>query len=329
MALVGSLTRSGASSPLGEKVPTLRAVFLGNDAWSVPPLEALAGSSHDLVRVITRTPRPAGRGNALRSTAVAEAAREMNLPLSEIDSIGDAEAVGSMAAEEPDVLVVVAYGEILPRSVLELPRLAPVNVHFSLLPKLRGANPVRAALLTGLPETGVTTMRMDEGLDTGDVLLQRSEAILEDDDAGTLGSRLANLGGSLLVRTLDAMAADDLRPVAQDEDAATYAPKLRREDRTLRWTEDARTLARTVRALAPEPAANTSFRGRSLKVYRAVPKDGAGEPGTIVDLDQEGLTVATGAGMLRLLDVGPQGRRRMSAAQFARGARPRAGERME
>jgi methionyl-tRNA formyltransferase len=307
----------------------LRVVFLGNDAWSVPPLQALAGSAHEVVRVITRTPQPAGRGNALRPTAVAEAARETNLPFSEIDSIADADVIGSMAAEEPDVLVVVAYGEILPRVVLELPTLAPVNVHFSLLPKLRGANPVRASLLTGLPETGVTTMRMDEGLDTGDILLQRSEVIREDDDAGTLGSRLANLGGSLLVRTLDAMAADDLRPVAQDEDDATYAPKLRREDRTLRWTEDARTLARTVRALAPEPAANTSFRGRSLKVYRALPANGAGEPGAIVDLDREGLTVATGDGVLRLLDVGPEGRRRMSAAEFARGARARAGERME
>jgi methionyl-tRNA formyltransferase len=304
-------------------------VFLGNDAWSIPPLGAVAGSAHDLIRVITRTPRPAGRGNTLRPTAVADAAREMNLPFREIDSIRDADVIGSIAADEPDVLVVVAYGEILPSSVLDLPRLAPVNVHFSLLPKLRGANPVRAALLTGLSETGVTTMRMDAGLDTGDILLQRSETIREDDDAGTLGDRLALLGGSLLIRTLDAMAVDDLPPVAQVEDAATYAPKLRAEDRRLDWTEDARTLARTVRALAPEPAANTAFRGRSLKVYRALPADGVGESGTIVGIDGEGITVAAGRGSLRLLEVGPEGRRRMSAAEFARGARPGAGERME
>ncbi|MDP9242833.1 MAG: methionyl-tRNA formyltransferase [Actinomycetota bacterium] len=304
-------------------------MFLGNDVWSIPPLEAVAGSAHDLIRVITRTPRPAGRGNTLRPTAVADAAREMSLPLREIDSIRDADVTGSIAADEPDVLVVVAYGEILPSSVLDLPRLAPVNVHFSLLPKLRGANPVRVALLTGLSETGVTTMRMDAGLDTGDILLQRSETVREDDDAGTLGDRLALLGGTLLIRTLDAMAAGDLPPLAQDEDAATYAPKLRAEDRRLDWTEDARTLARTIRALAPAPAANTAFRGRSLKVFRALPADGVGEPGTIVDIDGEGITVAAGRGSIRLLEVGPEGRRRMSAPEFARGARPGAGERME
>jgi methionyl-tRNA formyltransferase len=304
-------------------------VFLGNDAWSIPPLEAVAGSAHDLIRVITRTPRPAGRGNTLRPTAVADAAREMNLPLREIDSTRDPDVIGSIAADEPDVIVVVAYGEILPSAMLDLPRIAPVNVHFSLLPKLRGANPVRAALFEGLSETGVTTMRMDAGLDTGDILLQRPDAIREDDDAGMLGDRLAILGGSLLRRTLDAMAVDDLHPVAQDEDAATYAPKLRAEDRRLRWMEDAGTLARAVRALAPEPAATTSFRGRSLKVYRAVPADGIGEPGTIVNVDGEGLTVATGDGALRLLEVGPDGRRRMTAAEFARGVRPGAGERME
>ena len=221
-------------------------------------------------------------------------------------------------------------GRILPDTVLRVPRVAPVNLHFSLLPELRGADPVRAAILDGLRETGVTTMWMDEGLDTGEVLLQEHVEVAKDDDSATLGMRLAEAGGSLLVRTLDALADGTAERRPQDESRATIAPKLLAEARRLRWTEDAASLDRRVRALAPEPGAVTAFRGASLKVHRAEvgPPEEPAEPGTILSAE-DGLLVATGSGSLLLVEVSPQGKRRMSAAAFARGARPEPGERME
>jgi len=312
----------------------LRIAFLGNAPWSVPPLEAIARSRHDLVRVLTRSPRPAGRGNALRSTAVADSARAIGVPLTEIDSIRDDVAFRALEEADADVLVVVAFGEILPDAVLRVPRVAPVNLHFSLLPELRGADPVRAAILDGLEETGVTTMWMDEGLDTGDVLDQERVAVAPDDDRATLGMRLAEAGGGVIVRTLDALADGTAERRSQDESRATIAPKLLAEARRLRWTEDAASLERRVRALAPEPGAVTVFRERPLKVHRAEvgPREAdaklAVDPGTIVSAEN-GLLVATGSGSLLLVEVSPQGKRRMSAAAFARGARPEPGERME
>jgi methionyl-tRNA formyltransferase len=280
--------------------------------------------------VLTRSPRPAGRGNLLRSTAVADASRAASLPLTEIDSIGDDAAARTLAEAEPDVLVVVAFGEILPRSVLAMPRVAPVNLHFSLLPELRGADPVRAAILDGLPETGVTTLWMDEGLDTGDLLAQERVAVAPDDDTGTLGMRLAEVGGEMLARTLDALADGSAERRPQDGSRATIAPKLPAEARRLRWTEDAGSLERRVRAFAPEPGAVTTFRGRSLKVHRAEVRPPVGDTvlGTILSSD-DGLLVAAGSGSLLLVEVSPEGKRRMSAAAFARGTPPRPGERME
>jgi methionyl-tRNA formyltransferase len=264
----------------------------------------------------------------LRATAVADAARDLELPLREIDTVRDDSVIRSIVAAEPDVLVVVAYGEIVPPDVLSAPSVAPVNVHFSLLPRHRGADPVRAAILAGDDRTGVTTMWMDEGLDTGDLLLQATAAIGPEEDAGALGDRLAELGGELLVRTLDGLARGELRRTAQDEAAATYAPKIGIKSRTIPWTEPADAIARRVRALAPEPSATTRFRDKGLKVHRALAAPGDGQPGAIAAVDPEGLDVGTGDGLLRLLEVGPEGRRRMSAAEFVRGARAQPGERM-
>jgi methionyl-tRNA formyltransferase len=202
----------------------MRVVFLGNDPWSVPALEALAASEHALPLVVTREPRPAGRGGKLRPTAVAEAASRLGLPLTEVSTVKGGPGFEALGAPEPEILAVVAYGEILPAEVLGLPSVAPVNMHFSLLPALRGADPVRRALLEGLEITGVTTMRMDEGMDTGPILLQQESAVREDDDAGSLGERLAAIGGDLLVRTLDELAAGRLAERAQDDAGASLAP---------------------------------------------------------------------------------------------------------
>lgn len=302
----------------------LRVVFLGNDPRSVPTLEALADSDHEVSLVVTREPRPAGRGGDLRPTAVAEAARRLGLPLREVVTVKEGEGFEALASARPDVLVVVAYGEILPPSVLALPRLAPINVHFSLLPMLRGADPVRRALLEGLETTGVTTMRMDEGMDTGPILVQAEEAVRPDDDAGSLGGRLAELGGRLLVETLDHL--EDLQERAQDDARATMAGKIPRDEEWIDWSEPADAIVRRVRALSPEPGARTKLRGRIVKVYRARAVVGDGEPGTIVAT--EGMVVASGEGAVELEEVLLEGKRRMSGEELARGHRPAPGERL-
>jgi methionyl-tRNA formyltransferase len=197
-----------------------------------------------------------------------------------------------------------------------------------LLPELRGASPVQHALLLDLERTGVTTMVMDEGLDTGPVLLQRDERIDPADDAGTLGARLAVIGAHVLVETIDALAAGSVTPTPQDDSRATYAPKLRAEDRVLDWTGAAAHLVDRSRALSPEPAATTTFRDKTLKVYRGDVVEATGRPGTIVDLTPEGIVVATGIGAFRPLDVAPEGRKRMSGSDFVNGFRPKVGERL-
>ena len=307
----------------------LRVVFLGNDRWSVPSLEALAASRHRPRLVVTRVPRPAGRGLTLRPTAVADAARRFHLTLHEVETVKRGAGFDALAAAQPDVLVVVAYGEILPSAVLELPRLAPVNVHFSLLPELRGASPVQHALLRGLDRTGVTTIEMDEGLDTGPILLQREEEVRPDDDAGSLGERLAEIGGAVLASTLDGLAEGTVPPRPQVGEP-TYAPKLQPEDRWIRWDDTAEDVVRCVRAMAPDPAASTRFRGEVLKVFRASVADerSRSAPGAIAAVDRDGLVVRAGDGAVRLESVGPAGRRQMSAGEFVRGYRPRPGERL-
>lgn len=301
-----------------------RVAFLGNDPRSVPSLEALADSPHDLTVVITREPRPAGRGGEPRPTAVAEAARRLGLPLREVATVKEGEGRRALERAEPDVLVVVAYGEILPGDVLALPRIAPVNVHFSLLPELRGADPVRRAILEGREVTGVTTMRMDEGMDTGPILLQAEEPIGPDDDAGALGERLAALGARLLVETLDRFEELEERP--QDEARATIASKIPREEEWIDWTEPAEAVVRRVRALSPEPGARTRLRGKVLKIYRARVVDAEGDPGTI--LSPRELVVAAGERAVTLEEVLPEGKRRMTGAELARGTRPEPGERL-
>lgn len=303
-------------------------MFLGNDRWSVPSLRAIAASGHRVIRVVTRVPKPAGRGNALTPTPVASAAREADLPLLEVETVKEGPGLDALRADAPDVLVVVAYGEILPPRVLSLSIVAPVNLHFSLLPRFRGASPVQTALLEGVRETGVTTIVMDEGTDSGAVLLQRPEPVRPDDDAGSLGDRLAEAGAGLLVESLERLAAGDVEPTPQDESRATFTTPIRAADRILRWDAPARALVNRVRAMAPEPGASTAFRGEPLKVLRAETTDAGGEPGTIAAVDADGFVVATADGGLRPLELAPAGRKRMRGADFVNGYRPAAGERL-
>ena len=307
---------------------SLRVAFLGNDAWSVPALRALAASEHGLTLVMTAAPKPAGRGNEPTATPVAEAARSLGLNLAEVQTVRSGEGLDRLAAAVPDILAVVAYGELLPQSVLDLPTIAPVNLHFSLLPALRGASPVQTALLLGLDRSGVTTIVMDRGLDTGPIIRQREEAIGPRDDAGSLGARLAAIGAEVLVESAELLASGRAAPRPQDDELATFARKLDPRDRVLRWSDPARSLVNRCRALAPEPAATTAFRGDRLKVFRGEAVEGVGEPGSIVSVSKEGIVVATGDGGFRPLDLAPAGRRRMSGADLVNGLRPLVGERL-
>ena len=305
---------------------SLRIAFLGNDRWSVPSLRAIAGSGHEVVAVITAERRPAGRGNELRPTPVAHAAAAAGLSLHEVETVTSGPGADALAASAPDLLIVVAYGEILPQAVLDLPAIAPVNLHFSLLPDLRGASPVQTALLEGRHETGVTTIVMDTGIDTGPVIVRRAVAIESGDDAGSLGDRLATIGAEVLVETADLLAEGAVDPRQQDEAAATFTRRMGPDDRVLRWTEPARDLVNRTRAMSPEPGATTRFRGEDLKVFRAdtVPANGA--PGSIVQASKEGFVVATGQDGFRAIELAPAGRRHMSSSDFVNGYRPAVGE---
>jgi methionyl-tRNA formyltransferase len=307
---------------------SLRVAFLGNDAWSVPSLRALAESPHEIAIVVTAEPKPARRGNELTPTPVAQAARLFGLPVVEAETVKTGHGFKELASSMPDVLAVVAYGEILPANVLHVPTIAPVNLHFSLLPKLRGASPVQTALLLGLEATGVSTIVMDRGMDTGPVILQREEPIGPADDAGTLGSRLAAIGADVLVQSIDMLAAGPVAPRAQDHSLATFAPKFAPHERVLDWSNPAGLLVNLSRALSPEPAATTTFRGEGVKVFRAEAVDAQGEPGRIVDVGKDGIVVATVEGGFRPLDLAPAGRKRMSGADFVHGFHPEVGERL-
>jgi methionyl-tRNA formyltransferase len=314
----------------------VRVLFLGNDAWSVPTLEALTSAIDvDLAAAITNPPRPAGRGSKLRPTAVAEAASRLGVPVLEVDGVRAGAGREAFDRLEPDAVVVVAYGELLTPEVLDVPRLGTVNLHFSLLPRWRGAAPVQRAILEGDEVTGVSVMLLDEGLDTGPVL-DRAEVTVGDDDTGTLGARLATIGAPRVVEAVRQLEAGNARPVAQDQAAATYAAKLTADERTIDWRHPAASILRRVRALAPAPGATTSFRGAPLKVLRAEtrPVGGWMNSGRVamegeIGPDPDGVPrVAAGEGQsVALLEVAPAGRARMSGADWARGARLQPGER--
>jgi methionyl-tRNA formyltransferase len=305
-------------------------VFLGNDPWSVPALRALAERGPSPVLVLTRSPRPAGRGSKLRPTAVARFAEDAGLPLREVDGVRDGPGWEALRDAEPDVVAVVAYGELLSPAVLRLPSAGCLNLHFSLLPRWRGAAPVQRAILAGDPVTGATIMVMDEGLDTGPVLRADEIAIEPGEDAGALGARLAGVGARALRDSIEGFATGALVPTRQPAEGATFAPKLGAEERRIDWSQPAEAVGRLVRALGPEPGASTRFRGGALKALRGQAEPGAptDEPGTILGEGAGGVRVSTGSGAYRIEEVAPAGRRRMPATAWARGARFLPGERL-
>ncbi len=300
---------------------SLRVVFMGTPTFAVPTLRGLIEAAiYDIVAVVTQPDAPAGRGRELAMSPVKRLALEHGLNVLQPARMRQPE-VDALRALRPDVCVVAAFGQILRRSVLEIPPLGCLNVHASLLPRWRGAAPIPAAILAGDAETGITIMRMDEGMDTGDILVQEATPIFPDDTGASLTSRLAEMGARLLLDTLPRWARGEILPRPQDETQATYCKPIHKEAGRLDWTQPADLLARAVRAYQPWPAAYSFWGGKLLKIIAAsaLPRwRGAAHPGSVIRLPQ-GPAVATGQGALLLVQVQLEGRRAMPAADFLRG----------
>jgi len=282
----------------------------------VPVLEALVRSTHRVLAVYTQPDRPAGRGRHLAMSAVKQRALQHGLPVEQPQSFKDRESVERLASWSADVMIVVAYGLILPQAVLDTPRLGCINVHASLLPRWRGAAPIQRALLAGDRETGVTIMRMDAGLDTGPMLLKRATPISDRDTSATLHDRLAALGAEALVQALDNL--DTLVAEPQPTEGVTYAAKIRKEEAVIDWARPAREIDRAVRAFNPWPVAETTWAGQQLRIWQATPLARTHDraPGTVLGCREEGIDVATGEGVLRLERVQLAGRKNVSAREF-------------
>ena len=313
----------------------MRVVFLGSGSFAIPSLEAVLEAGHDVAAVVTQPDREKGRGREIAPPPLKPVAAARGLKVLQPRRIREPDSVAALAALRPEIQVVVAYGQILPRTVIDVAPRGTVNVHGSLLPRLRGAAPVQWAIVNGERETGVTTMLIDEGLDTGPILLSRAIPIGEDETADRLEGRLARMGGPLLVETLEGLRNGTLTPRPQDAARATLAPRLKKEDGLVDWRLPADALARRVRGFHPWPGAHTSVRGRGLRILRARaeaspdPAPGKAPPGTLGRIDRHGLLVACAEGTaLRLLDVQPESGKAMPAAAFAAGTRLQAGERL-
>ena len=300
----------------------MRIVFIGTGEIGVPTLRALLNSEHEVIAVVTQPDKPVGREQRIESPPIKKAlmgrARPPGTPIFQPARIKDPQTIEEIRRLAPDVIVVVAYGQILPRDVLEIPRLACLNLHASLLPRWRGAAPIQAAIAAGDSETGITVMYMDEGLDTGDILLQRNIAILPNDTGGSLHDRLAQIAPEILLESLRLLAAGNAPRVSQDNARATYAPKLKREHGQIDWSESAEAIERKIRAYNPWPGAFIKLGRQNLKIFSASVVDLNGQPGEILRSDKE-LIVATGKGALSLAEVQLEGKRRMTAAEFLRG----------
>jgi methionyl-tRNA formyltransferase len=314
----------------------LRVAFAGTPAFALPPLVALH-AAHTLVGVMTQPDRPAGRGRELAASPVKQKALEYGVPVLQPQRLrGDAAALEQTLAQlrslQPDVMVVVAYGLILPREVLELPRLGCLNIHASLLPRWRGAAPIQRAILAGDAETGVAIMQMDEGLDTGAVLTSATQAIGAETTSATLHDQLAALGAQQLLVALDGLAAGTLHALPQATEGVSYAQKLSKAESAIDWRRDATEIDRQIRAFNPWPATETRLDGEVVKLLRSrisagEQASGAVEPGTLLGLEGDALRVACGKGVLQVLELQRAGRKAVAARDFYNALRPQPGQR--
>lgn len=299
-----------------------RVIFMGTPEFAVPALQSLHEGPHRVCLVVTRPDRPRGRGRKLSPTPVKRAAEKMGYPVIQPESVKTEAFFETIDKHRPDMLVVVAFGHILPKRLLELPPMGAINLHASLLPKYRGPAPIPWAIINGETETGVTSMLMDAGLDTGEILLAKKTPIYPTDTGGTLHDRLARLAGPVLEETLEGFSSGTIRPVAQDHAQASYAPMLEKKDGRVDWRKPAEYLERFIRAMTPWPGAHTFWNGKRLNLFRAEvrPVTAPAPPGTILAAFEGELRVAAGKDALSILEIQAASGKRMDIAEFLKGA---------
>ena len=299
----------------------MRIVFMGTPDFAVPTLTALIEGGHEVVAVVTQPDKPKGRGKAVLMTPVKEKAIEYEIPVYQPVKVRDPEFVELLKTMAPDAIVVVAFGQILPKSILDLPKYGCVNVHASLLPKYRGAAPIQWAVIDGEKESGVTTMMMDVGLDTGDMLEQKAIPLDEKETGGSLFDKLSEVGARLCVKTMEAIENGTAVYTPQDDALATHTGKIQKEMGSIDWSKDAEVIERLVRGLNPWPSAYTRIDDKNLKIWRAkvISHEVKAAPGCILKVTKDELEVQTGNGVLALLEVQLEGKKRMTTDAFLRG----------
>lgn len=325
----------------------MKIVFMGTPDFAVPALKALAESAkHEVSLVVTQPDRPRGRSGKPAPSDVKLCAEQYGIPVFQPEKIREEAAVERLRRENADIFVVAAFGQLLPKTILEMPRFGCINIHGSLLPAYRGAAPVQWAVLDGQKEAGDTIMQMNEGLDTGDILMQESIPLSADETAGSLYDKLSSLGGPLLLKALDAIEAGTVTPVPQGDSGTHYAKMLRKEMGNIDWTKSAEEIGRLVRGLNPWPSAYTHWNGKMLKIWMAEPvtqeelsalgcdeKNGMdlkeAQPGTVMIVTKDTLMVQTGDGLLALIELQMEGKKRMPVQAFLMGCRMQTGEKLE
>jgi len=304
----------------------MKLVYMGTPQFAVLPLLALVEAGHEVVAVVTRIDKPAGRGRAMAAPAVKRAAIERGLTVYQPKRVREPEFIETLKALGPEAIVVAAFGQILPKEILTLPKHGCINIHASLLPRYRGAAPINWAIVRGETESGNTIMQMDEGMDTGAILLQERLPIDPKDTAGTLTEKLSIQGARLITTALPLIASGKLLPTMQDSSGATLAPLLKKEDGRIDWERGAQEIHDSVRGMSPWPGAFTLLDNKIVKLIETAVADGTAEPGQLLEKDGNTLFAGTGRGLLQLLVIQPEGKKPMAAAEFLRGHRGVAGK---
>jgi methionyl-tRNA formyltransferase len=306
----------------------LKIIFFGTPEFAVPSLKALLNSKHEILAVVTQPDRRSGRGRHIKPSPVKNEAEKAGLLILQPQKIKEPDFIDKLKRLNPPVIVVVAYGQILPPEIIHLPEYGCVNVHASILPKYRGAAPINWAIINGETTTGITTILMDEGMDTGPVLLQEETEIKPDDTAGTLSQRLSEIGASLLIRTLEGLVHGSIKPVPQTGEA-TYAPILKKSDGVIQWSKSAQEISNFVRGMNPWPGAYCFMNNERFKIFKAIPFSGNGKPGVIVKVTKDELLVGTGKGRLSIKEIQPSGKPVMPVKAFLQGRKLKEGMRFE
>lgn len=303
----------------------MKIVFMGTPGFAVPSLNALIESEDEVVGVVTKADKPQGRGQRIESPPIKILSQQYGIPILQPEKLRTEEFFNELRIFNPDLICVTAYGKILPKNILELPPCGCINVHASLLPKYRGAAPINWAIINGEKNTGITTMLMNEGMDTGDILLQEEMPIDEEDTGETLSEKLSHIGAELLIQTIKLLKENKLSPIPQDHSKATYASMLKKEDGLIDWSKSAQEIRNSIRGNLPWPGAYTFLEGKNLKIYKAIVSLGQGKPGLVIISTRGTLRVATGAGAIDIHELQIEGGRRLPTEAFLSGRKIKEG----